>query len=152
MATRKPAIGSTGLPGSTGKSGSTSGGASISGSGRFAYQGLDRVFHEKARLGIMTSLSTSRQGLTFSDLKQLCALSDGNLNRHLAVLQESGFVVVEKQGGGRSSRTLCQMTSAGRAAFLEYLQELERVLSDAASAQVDARPGARQFPAGFTTT
>ena len=47
-------------------------------SGRFAYDGLDRVFHEKARLGIMTSLMTRSAGLSFLDLKQLCALSDGD--------------------------------------------------------------------------
>lgn len=122
------------------------------GSGRFAYDGLDRVFHEKARLGIMTSLTTRREGLSFPDLKLLCALSDGNLNRHLAVLQEAGFVEVEKEGGGRTSRTLCRVTRAGRAAFLQYLAELERVLADAAAAQQDAARSAEQFRAGFTTT
>src|SRR6187397_3565067 len=109
--------------------------ANASGSGRFGYDGLDRVFHEKARLGIMTSLITRPEGLSFPDLKLLCALSDGNLNRHLAVLQEAGFVEVEKEGGGRASRSICQVTRAGRAAFLEYLAELERVLADAAAAQ-----------------
>lgn len=100
--------------------------------GRFAYEGLDRVFHEKARLSIMTSLLTQLEGLSFPDLRTLCALSDGNLNRHLAVLQEAGFVTIEKEGRGRSSRSLCQVTSDGRAAFLAYLRELERVLADAA--------------------
>ena len=120
-------------------------------SGRFAYEGLDRVFHERARLSIMTSLSTCPEGLTFSDLKLLCALSDGNLNRHLAVLQEAGFVAVEKEGGGRASRTLCQLTRAGHAAFLGYLAELERVLADAAVQQDASRP-IEQFRPGFTTT
>jgi DNA-binding transcriptional ArsR family regulator len=99
--------------------------------GRFAYEGLDRVFHEKARLGIMTSLTAEPDGLSFTDLKELCALSDGNLNRHLAVLQEAGFVKIEKQGRGRSSHTLCRITRVGRGAFVHYLQELERVLADA---------------------
>ena len=54
-------------------------------SGRFAYDGLERVFHEKARLGIMTSLVTNPRGLVFSDLKEFCALTDGNLSRHLQV-------------------------------------------------------------------
>src|SRR5689334_5811637 len=103
--------------------------------GRFAYDGLDRVFHEKARLGIMTSLITRPEGLSFPDLKLLCALSDGNLNRHLAVLQEAGFVEVEKEGAGRGSLTLCRATRAGQTAFLEYLAELERVIADAARAQ-----------------
>ena len=58
--------------------------------GRYAYEGLDRVLHEKARLGIMTSLATRPAGLSFNELKQLCALTDGNLNRHLDVLHRAG--------------------------------------------------------------
>ena len=64
--------------------------------GRYAYEGLERVFHEKARLGIMTSLVTHPRGLPFADLKALCALTDGNLSRHLQVLHEAGFVEVCK--------------------------------------------------------
>jgi DNA-binding transcriptional ArsR family regulator len=120
-------------------------------SGRFAYDGLDRVFHEKARLGIMTSLSTRPAGLSFPDLKLLCALSDGNLNRHLAVLQEAGFIEVEKEGGGRTSVTICHMTHAGRAAFLVYLAELERVLVDAVAAQQNASRSSKQLRPGLST-
>jgi DNA-binding MarR family transcriptional regulator len=99
--------------------------------GRFAYEGLDRVLHEKARLGIMTSLTTAQGGLSFGELKQLCALSDGNLSRHLTVLETAGYVRVLKSGGGRRSRTQCEATASGRAAFEGYLHELERVLTDA---------------------
>lgn len=120
-------------------------------SGRFAYEGLDRVFHEKARLSIMTSLSTRREGLSFPDLKLLCALSDGNLNRHLAVLQEAGFVDVSKEGSGRTSHTLCTVTRDGRHAFLEYLAELERVLADAAVAQTVASRSSASLRAGLST-
>ena len=60
--------------------------------GRYAYDGLDRVLHEKARLGIMTSLATRPRGSSFNDLKQACALTDGNLNRHLDVLHKAGLV------------------------------------------------------------
>src|SRR5947208_153614 len=60
--------------------------------GRFAYEGLERVLHEKARLGIMTSLVTRPEGLLFSELKRLCALTDGNLSRHLDVLREAGLL------------------------------------------------------------
>ena len=49
--------------------------------GRFAYEGLDRVIHERARLSIVTSLATNPKGLTFNDLKRLCTLTDGNLSR-----------------------------------------------------------------------
>lgn len=120
--------------------------------GRFAYEGLDRVFHEKARLGIMTSLTTQADGLSFSDLRTLCALSDGNLNRHLAVLQEAGFVQVEKQGRGRGSHTLCCVTRAGRAAFLEYLRALEQVLADASHSGVQRAASPAPFRAGWSTS
>ena len=63
-------------------------------SGRFAYEGLDRVLHEKARLGIMTSLVTRPEGLLFAELKRLCLLTDGNLSRHLDVLHEAGLVEI----------------------------------------------------------
>jgi hypothetical protein len=55
--------------------------------GRFAYEGLDRVIHERARLSVLTSLITNPKGLIFNDLKQLCSLTDGNLSRHLRVLE-----------------------------------------------------------------
>ena len=58
----------------------------------FSYEGLDRVIHEKARLGLLTSLMAHPKGLAFADLKQLCGLTDGNLSRHLQVLQEAGLV------------------------------------------------------------
>ena len=61
-------------------------------SGRFAYEGLERVLHEKARLGIMTSLVTRPEGLLFSELKHLCALTDGNLSRHLEVQDRKSVV------------------------------------------------------------
>ena len=66
------------------------------GNGRFAYEGLDRVLHEKARLGILTSLVAHPDGLRFGELRTLCALTDGNLSRHLDVLREAGLVEVWK--------------------------------------------------------
>ena len=62
--------------------------------GRFAYEGLDRVIHEKARLSVLTSLAAHPNGLLFGDLKQLCGLTDGNLSRHLQVLQEAKLVTI----------------------------------------------------------
>ena len=64
--------------------------------GRFAYEGLDRVIHEKARLSVLTSLVAHPKGLVFVDLKALCGLTDGNLSRHLAVLEEAGLIEIEK--------------------------------------------------------
>ena len=65
--------------------------------GRFSYDGLDRVLHEKARLGILASLAANANGLLFNDLKQLCALTDGNLSRHLQVLEEARLVEIWKR-------------------------------------------------------
>src|SRR5689334_24575521 len=90
-------------------------------SGRYAYQGLDRVLHEKARLGIMTSLVTRPDGLLFGDLKRLCALTDGNLSRHLDVLHEAGLVEIWKGFENRRPQTLCRLTTEGRHRFLAYL-------------------------------
>ncbi len=102
------------------------------GAGRYAYDGLDRVIHEKARLGILTSLVTHRQGLSFTELKTLCALTDGNLNRHLQPLQEAGLIEINKDGAGRRQSTTVRMTASGRRRFADYLSVLESVVKDAA--------------------
>src|SRR4030095_15025099 len=99
--------------------------------GRFAYEGLERVLHEKARLGIMTSLVTRPEGLLFSELKRLCALTDGNLSRHLEVLREAGLVEVWKGFENRRPQTLCRLSPEGRQRFVAYLEELEHVVSHA---------------------
>lgn len=99
--------------------------------GRFAYEGLDRALHEKARLGIMTALVTHPDGLLFPELKRLCALTDGNLSRHLDVLREAGLVQMWKGFENRRPRTLCRISPAGRKQFLAYLEQIERVLRDA---------------------
>lgn len=88
----------------------------------------------------MTCLATHRTGLLFVDLKQLCDLSDGNLNRHLEVLQEAGAVELQRTGAGRSSKTVCKMTKAGKVAFSRYLDELEIALNAAAKAVQQAKP------------
>jgi DNA-binding MarR family transcriptional regulator len=92
---------------------------------------LDRVVHERARLSILTSLATHREGLVFSELKQFCALTDGNLSRHLDVLKGAGLVEIWKGFEGRRPQTLVRLTRSGRQRFLEYLAELERLLQDA---------------------
>lgn len=102
--------------------------------GRFAYEGLERVMHEKARLGILTSLVAHADGLLFGDLKDLCNLTDGNLSRHLKVLQEDGLVEVWKGFKQNRPQTLCRITATGRERFLEYLNTLEQVIADAAEA------------------
>ena len=100
----------------------------------FAYGGLDRVIHEKARLGLMTSLMVHPKGLAFADLRQLCGLTDGNLSRHLQVLQEAGLVEVTKGYEGNRPHTSCRLTKTGRRRFLEYLAVLEGLVRDASNA------------------
>jgi DNA-binding HxlR family transcriptional regulator len=102
---------------------------------QFAYNGLDRVIHEKARLGILASLASHSDPLAFSELKQLCALTDGNLNRHLQVLQEAGLVEIRKLNDGSRPQTLCQMTAEGRQRFVQYIGVLEQVVEDAVQAR-----------------
>jgi len=100
--------------------------------GRFAYEGLDRVIHERARLSVLTSLVTNPKGLAFGDLKQLCALTDGNLNRHLRVLEKGKMVEIIKKHDRNRPLTLCRITPSGRARYVEYLSTLEQVVRDAA--------------------
>ncbi|MEE8452391.1 MAG: transcriptional regulator [Thermoguttaceae bacterium] len=105
-------------------------------SGRYAYEGLERVIHEKARLGIMTSLISHPEGLLFTDLKQLCSLTDGNLNRHLHVLQEAGLVETSKHAKPARPQTKCRVTAEGRRRFLDYVAALEKVIADVATPRV----------------
>ena len=105
---------------------------SLSSEGRFAYEGLDRVIHERARLSILTCLLTHTKGLAFNDLKQLCALTDGNLSRHLSVLEKSSMVEISKGHEHNRPQTICRITSSGRKRYIEYLAALEQVIRDAA--------------------
>jgi DNA-binding transcriptional ArsR family regulator len=111
--------------------------------GRYAYEGLDRIVHEKSRLGIMTSLSTRPDGLLFVELKQLCALTDGNLSRHMEVLREAGIVEIWKGYDRKRPQTLYRLTADGRRRFLDYLVELERVIRDARPKGARTSPPAR---------
>jgi len=97
----------------------------------FAFEGLDRVMHEKARLGVLSSLIAHPKGLAFADLKQLCGLTDGNLSRHLQVLQEAGLVEITKSFENNRPQTTCRLTRSGRKRFLEYLALLEQVVREA---------------------
>ena len=105
--------------------------------GRFAYEGLDRVIHERARLSVLTSLLTHPKGVAFGDLKELCSLTDGNLSRHLSVLEQAGMVAIEKGLERNRPLTVCRITAAGRKRYLEYLSTLEQVVRDAADGAQD---------------
>lgn len=115
----------------------------------FSYGGLDRVIHEKARLGIMTSLIGHPDGLAFAEIKRLCGLTDGNLSRHIQVLLEAGLVDVTKGYESNRPLTTCKLSKEGRLRFGEYLDELEQVVKDASKrkrrragkAQLKPKPG-----------
>ena len=100
--------------------------------GQFAYDGLDRVIHERARLGIMTALISRPGGLVFGELRELCTLTDGNLSRHLQTLQEAGLIEIWKGQRDNYPQTLVRLSELGRKKFSDYLNELQRVLELAA--------------------
>lgn len=118
--------------------------------GRYAYEGLDRVLHEKARLGIVTSLAARAEGLLFTDLKALCNLTDGNLSRHLTVLQEADIVEIHKGYKGKRPQTLCRLSEAGRKRYIDYITVLGAVLDDAVEASKAARRVSKILPEGFS--
>ena len=120
------------------------------GGGRFAYDGLERIIHEKARLGILTSLVAHPKGLLFNDLKDLCALTDGNLSRHLQVLHEAGLVEVWKGSHKNRPQTLCRLTDEGRRRFLEYINVLENVVADALTAARSLDSSAQSLADGLS--
>jgi DNA-binding transcriptional ArsR family regulator len=117
--------------------------------GRFAYDGLERVLHEKARLGILTSLVTRPEGVLFTELKRLCALTDGNLSRHLEVLREAGLVEVWKGFENRRPQTLCRLSPEGRQRFVAYLEQLEQVVRDAMPKAARRAERLPDVPPGF---
>lgn len=117
-------------------------------SGHYAYDGLDRLIHERARLAIVSSLAANEAGLSFNDLKDLCALTDGNLSRQLQVLKDAGLLDIEKGSSGNRPQTICRLTRAGRKRFLEYISELQKVISNAPDSRAVAlKPDAGLSPA-----
>ncbi|HEV2292327.1 MAG TPA: transcriptional regulator [Tepidisphaeraceae bacterium] len=121
-------------------------------SGRFAYEGLERVIHERSRLGILSSLAAHPKGLLFNDLKELCSLTDGNLSRQIQLLQESGFVEVWKGYNNNRPQTLCRLTQSGQERFLEYIGVLEEVVQNAARTAKHDVAGVDVLPEGLSTT
>ena len=98
--------------------------------GRFAYEGIERIMHERSRLSILTSLVAHPEGLLFNDLKSLCNLTDGNLSRQIQILLEESLVEVWKGMKNNRPQTLCKLTAGGRERFLAYIEQLEQVIHD----------------------
>jgi DNA-binding HxlR family transcriptional regulator len=88
---------------------------------------LDRLIHEKLRLGILSALAVNST-LTFNDLKKLLSTSDGNLSVHARKLEEADYLACEKSFEGRMPKTEYKLTSAGRKALERYLDEMESLI------------------------
>ena len=89
---------------------------------------LDKLIHEKARLGIMSLLASRAEHWAFQDLKSELKMSDGNLITHLRTLEKADFVLSEKIEGLGRPQTFYELTEEGRRAFESYLAELEKIL------------------------
>ena len=89
---------------------------------------LDKVIHEKGRLGIVTLLASRAEAWPFQDLKAELQMSDGNLISHLRTLSKAGYLESHKVEGDGRPQTHYLLTTAGRSAFSEYLAVLEKIL------------------------
>ena len=88
---------------------------------------LDRLIHERLRLGIVSALAVNEQ-LTFTDLKRLLQTTDGNLSVHARKLEDAHYVTCDKTFEGRIPRTEYRLTAAGRRAFEKYLAHMEAII------------------------
>lgn len=90
---------------------------------------LDKIIHERVRLGIMSALSTSKR-LTFNDIKQVLKTTDGNLGMHLRMLEKHEYIEVEKKFIGRKPQTSYQISTKGKKAFNNYICIIEKLVSN----------------------
>lgn len=88
---------------------------------------LDRVIHEKGRLAIMSMLAATAE-ISFTELRDTLAMTDGNLTTHVRTLQEAGYVAVAKSYQNNRPLTTCSLTPAGRKAFAGYVALLEQIV------------------------
>ena len=88
---------------------------------------LDRLIHERLRLGILSALAAN-ESLTFSDLKRLMSTTDGNLSVHARKLEEAGYISCTKFFEGRLPKTEYKLTAAGRSALEKYLSHMESLI------------------------
>jgi len=88
---------------------------------------LDRVIHERMRLGIVSALAVNAH-LSFNDLKKLLKTTDGNLSVHARKLEEAGYITCEKFFEGRVPKTEFRLTPPGRRALEDYLDHMEAII------------------------
>jgi DNA-binding MarR family transcriptional regulator len=92
-----------------------------------APQDLDRLIHERVRLGIVSALAVN-ESLTFNDLKKVLNTTDGNLSVHARKLEEAGYVACRKSFEGRMPKTEFALTAKGRRALERYLDHMEAII------------------------
>ncbi len=108
---------------------------------------LERIFHEPNRMAILSALCAASEALTFTELKSLSGLTDGNLSRHLKALDEAGVICIRKFFVGVKPRTTVALTDKGLKRFDEYLRALSGVLRKAQQAVATDRRKAAIMPA-----
>ena len=92
-----------------------------------ALAGLDRLIHERMRLGIVSALAVN-DSLTFNELKDLMKTTDGNLSVHARKLEEAGYVLCSKYFDGRTPKTSYTLAPEGRSALEKYLDSMESLI------------------------
>ncbi len=88
---------------------------------------VDAVIHERARLVIVSALAVAPE-LSFNELKSMLGLTDGNLSTHARILEEAGYLVVEKTYQGRRPHTIMRLSAKGRRAFQRYVDTLRQII------------------------
>ncbi len=106
------------------RKGEKAGPTAVAGAGTLA---LDRIIHERLRLGIVSALSVN-ETLTFRELKKILDTTDGNLSVHARKLEEAGYIGCEKKFEGRLPRTEYKLTETGRKALASYLTHMEALI------------------------
>ena len=100
---------------------------------RSAATNLDRLIHERMRLGIVSALAAN-DSLTFNDLKNLMNTTDGNLSVHARKLEDGGYIACTKSFEGRLPKTEYKITTSGRRALENYLNHMETLIHQARKA------------------
>ncbi len=112
---------------------------------------LDRVFHERGRLAICSTLVACSEGVSFTQLQDACELTDGNLNRHLHALAEENIVAMQRRTGAGRPQTIVRITAAGRARFLAYIDALEAIVRSVQRSTSTSESPIRTVPAHSTS-
>lgn len=99
----------------------------VSDNRKSAAPNLDRLIHERLRLGIISALAAN-ESLSFSDLKSLMNTTDGNLSVHARKLEEAGYIACTKYFEGRLPKTEYKLTASGRRALENYLSHMEKLI------------------------